>query len=361
MGDTAEKKFANAFALTGRVGPRGFQRLQENFISMEKAWSASAHELAAAGFSSTDAETVISRRREVDPDAAWEELVRERVAVLTSKDAEYPALLRTIADPPFILYIRGILPKDAEKLMAVVGTRKPSAYGRETGAFFARELCRAGFSIVSGMAEGIDTIAHEAALAEGAHTYAIVGTGLDDVYPPTNRSLAERIPEQGALISEFPLHTPPFKSNFPQRNRIVSGLSMGTLVVEARKKSGALITGELALEQGREVFAIPGPIFAKTSAGTNCLIQQGAKLAMDINDILGEFGFEAVGKIGQAYVPRHPEEETLLAYLEEGPKHLDILIRETNLKVSEVHTTLTLLEINGVVEHLGGNIYTIKR
>lgn len=279
-----------------------------------------------------------------------------------SDDETYPALLRAIPDAPHALYVRGALPQANERLVAVVGTRRPTPYGREAATLLTRALGRAGFSIVSGLASGIDTIAHQAALEEGARTYAVLGSGIDVIYPAANRRLADRIARQGAIVSELPPGTRPLKHHFPQRNRIISGLSMGTLIVEARERSGALITAEFALEQGREVFAVPGSIFSQASVGTNRLIQQGARLARNVSDILSEFGLEAVQVAAESIgITEEPRVRNILECLRDEPQQLDVLIRSTKLQAGQVLSALTVLEVRGMVEHLGGQRYALRR
>jgi DNA processing protein len=281
--------------------------------------------------------------------------------VVAQTHETYPALLKTIPDLPPLLYVRGTLPSAGEKLIAVVGTRKPTAYGREAAMYLTRELCRAGFSVVSGMALGVDGIAHETALKEGAKTYAILGCGIDIVYPAEHKSLAEKIAKQGAIISEYEPVTKPALFTFPQRNRIIAGMTLGTLIIEAGEKSGTLITGRLALEYNRDVFAIPGSIFSRLSRGTHRLIKEGAKLVENINDILGEFGIEAVGARERILENASEGEKLVLTVLGSDAKHVDALVVETKLSAAQIHSILTMLEIKDAIEHLGGNVYGLRR
>ncbi|MDO8558191.1 MAG: DNA-processing protein DprA [bacterium] len=283
------------------------------------------------------------------------------IQVTAQTNKAYPALLSKISDSPPLLYINGSLPGKDEKLFAVVGTRKPTAYGKEAAMYLTRELCRAGFSIVSGMALGIDGIAHETALLEGARTYAVLGCGVDVVYPQEHKALSERIARQGAIISEYEPGTQPLPYRFPQRNRIIAGMTLGTLVIEAKERSGALITGRLALEYNREVFAVPGSIFSATSKGPHALIKEGAKLTETINDILGEFGFEAEGLRTRLSANISAEEQRILAILEGESRHLDAIVGETGLSAAQVHGAITMLEIKDAIQHLGGNIYGLRR
>lgn len=274
---------------------------------------------------------------------------------------EFPRLLKNIPDAPGLLYINGESPQESEKLMAVVGTRKPTPYGKEVAMHLTRELCRAGFSIVSGMALGIDAIAHDIALEEGAKTYAVLGCGADIIYPPTHKNLHAKIAQYGGIISEYAPGTPPMTYRFPERNRIIAGMSAGTLVIEAKEKSGALITGNLALEYNREVFAVPGPIFSPTSKGPHKLIKDGAKLVQDINDILSEFGFKAPSIQERLLENASDEEKIILKIITTEPAVLDDILRLSKLSTSTVHSTLTMLELKGMVQELGGGMYGVKR
>ncbi len=223
----------------------------------------------------------------LSPQQAWEKLEKSKIKFVLPSEKEYPFLLKEISVPPRGLYYQGNFFPEMIPL-AVVGTRKISNYGKTVAKKIVQELVRYNFIIVSGLAEGVDTIAHQTALKNGGRTIAILGSGLDNIYPASNQKLAQQIIQMGAVVSEYPLGTLPHRSNFPCRNRIISGLSWGTLVIEAPIKSGALITANFALEQNREVFAIPGPVFQLNSQGTNRLIQEGAKLVININDILKE-------------------------------------------------------------------------
>lgn len=281
--------------------------------------------------------------------------------VIAQTHESYPSLLKNIPDLPALLYVKGSLPSQNEKLFAVVGARKPTAYGREAAMFLTRELCRAGFSIVSGLALGVDGIAHETALQEGAKTYAVLGCGADIVYPIEHQSLYKRVVERGSVISEYDPGTPPMPFRFPARNRIIAGMCLGTLVVEAREKSGALITGNLALDYNREVFAVPGQIFSQYSKGPHTLIKRGAKLVEHINDILHEFGWEAQSIQQKIFENVSAEEKLILEAIRDAAQHADTLVRETHLSAAQVHSLLTMLEIKGAIKSLGGNMYSLKR
>jgi len=273
-------------------------------------------------------------------------------------------LLKEIYTPPALLYLRGKIEPRDEFSLGIVGTRKLSAYGQQATPFIAAELARAGLTIISGLAKGIDTLAHRAALSAGGRTIAVLGSGLNktNIYPFSNRRLAEEISRKGAVISEFPLGTQPLAQHFPQRNRIISGLSLGILVIEAPERSGALITAKDALEQNRDVFAIPGPIFAQNSFGTNNLIKMGAKLVGQANDILEELNLSLLtepSSVDKKIIPDNQEEALILKQLSEEPIHIDKIIKQTKLSTAIVNSNLTLMEMKGKVRNLGGNNYVL--
>ena len=265
MNDIDDLKYWVAFSRLPNLGPVKFRHLEERFGSLEDAWSAGQGDLKAAGLDDRSARSVVTQRSSVDPDAEMDRLERSGSYVLNWHHPEYPPRLKEISDPPPLLFLRGkILPAD-ERSVAVVGTRRATAYGREAAASLTRDLARNGVTIVSGLARGIDAIAHRAALEAGGRTIAVFGSGLDVVYPAEHAKLAREIEESGALSSEHPLGTKPTARHFPLRNRLISGMSLGTLVVEAPKDSGAMWTVRHALEQDREVFCVPGSIFSPVS------------------------------------------------------------------------------------------------
>ncbi len=297
-------------------------------------------------------------------DQAHRQLERCRadgVTIVTLTDPHYPELLREIFAPPPVLFIKGDLDVFTRNAIAVVGTRSPTSYGRRATASITRELVAAGLSIVSGLARGIDAVAHQASLDAGGSTIAVLGCGVDFVYPATNRGLATRILEHGALVSEFPLGTRPLRYTFPRRNRIISGLSAGTLVVEAGKRSGSLITASYALQQGRDVFAVPGPIFSGVSDGTFNLIRSGAtpvRAGGDIVDSIRTLTHSAVTP--EQVVPAFPEEllteseRTVLAGLSDTPLRFDQLSDSLGCPIAELHTVLLSLELKGAIRQLPG-------
>jgi len=281
---------------------------------------------------------------------------------ISIKDKNYPKLLKEIKDAPEVLYIRGELNPD-ENCFAVVGTRRFSSYGKQVALEIAGDLAEAGLTIVSGLAPGIDSFSHLAALEGRKRTIAVLGTGLDEesIYPQENLKLAEKIIESGGcLISEYPSGTHGSKFTFPQRNRIISGISLGVLVIEAKQKSGALITAHHAFNQNRKVFAIPGPIHSSNSKGCHYLIKRGAKLVELANDILEELNLPKITRPGDVK-GENEEENLILGVLKEKALDVDKIIEKTKLSAAKVAGTLAILEIKGKVRNLGGNIYAISR
>jgi DNA processing protein len=319
--------------------------------------------LNAIGFNRRTIESFVALRSELDLSAELERVVQLGVTVLTWDSPDYPSLLMNIPDPPPVLYVKGeLLPRD-EWALAVVGTRRATVYGREATRTLVNGLASGGVTIVSGLATGIDTQAHQVALDAGGRTVAVLGCGVDITYPAQNRKLAERIVGRGALVSEYPLGTRPEGGNFPRRNRIISGLSLGVLVVEGDKRSGALITADYAADQGREIFAVPGYISSRNSAGPNHLIQQGAKLVTTMGDILEELNLTMVTEKAEAraVIPDNETEAVLLANLSSEPTHVDELGRVSGLPISDVASTLTLMELKGKVRQVGGMNFVIAR
>jgi len=285
----------------------------------------------------------------------------ENVKVITIKDAEYPVNLKEIHDPPAVLYVKGELKKEDKLSVAIVGSRHSSNYGRDTAERLATELAQLGITVISGMARGIDTAAHNGALNSKGRTIAVLGSGLANIYPPENKALFYKIAESGAVISEFPMTMPPLAANFPRRNRIISGLSLGTVIVEAAWKSGALITARCAYEQGREVFSVPGEVGRITAFGTNQLIKDGAKLVETAEDILEELAVpikECITKRSKVLPADLKQEELkILRVLENGPMYVDKIAEESLISISGTSSALTCLEIKGLIKRLPGNVF----
>lgn len=353
-----------AFNRVAGIGAMRVQRLTAAFGTLAQAWVAPAAALADAGLDERASQAILHWRREIDPERELARVRQAGLGVLTLNDAAYPRLLREVSQPPPLLYFRGALDAADEWALAVVGTRRPTVYGRDVAERLAGELTQAGITVVSGLAKGIDSHAHRGALAAGGRTIAVLGNGLDFIYPPENRTLAAQIADSGALLSEYALGTQPAAENFPPRNRIISGLCLASVVVEAPEASGALITAGFAGEQGRDVFAVPGPVTSPASVGCHRLIQDGAKLVQSAQDILDELNLHMVPQQRQMQMllPESEAEAQLLAQLGDlsgQPMHVDELSRATGLPVHEVTGTLAMLELKGLVRHLGGMLYAL--
>ncbi len=346
------------------IGPARMRLLLDYFGSAEAAWSAFHADLLQAGLDGKVADALVATRRTAALDVDLQKLDKLDARALTWESEDYPKRLLEIADPPPVLYMLGELADSDEWAVGVVGTRRVTAYGREAAAKLSAGLAEAGITVVSGLARGIDTIAHQAALEAGGRTIAVLGSGLDVIYPPENRGLVERILGEGtgAVVSEYPLGTIPEPGNFPARNRIISGLSLGVLVVEAGEKSGALITVKFALEQGRDVFAVPGPITASNSIGTNNLLKQGAKCVTSVQDVLEELNMGMVAEHVEAAraLPADPTERMLLSFMEGSSQHIDELTNRSGLPASTVSAILIMMELKGMVRHLGGMLYAAR-
>ncbi|HEY7358291.1 MAG TPA: DNA-processing protein DprA [Ktedonobacterales bacterium] len=356
-----------AFTRVSGIGPMRFGRLLSFFGSAAAAWRAARGDLLAAGLDARATEALLAQRAKGPaPEAELEALARHNIRALTQADPDYPALLREIYLPPIVLYVRGALAPEDAWAVAIVGTRKATAYGYQVTEQLARGLASNKVTVISGLARGVDTAAHKAALAvSGGRTIAVLGCGLDIIYPPENAKLAARLCEQGALISEFPLGTQPEATNFPIRNRVISGLSLGVVVVEAPRQSGALITTRFALEQNRQVFAVPGHIYSKASEGTNALIRDGAKLVMGVEDILEELKLQQAPQQQEmrALLPASDVESALLALLAAAPEpqHIDELCRASALPTAEVSSALVMMELKGMVQQVGPLTYAQAR
>lgn len=352
------------FNLVPGIGPTRLARLIEQTGSAEAAWNASASELSKIGLDAKRSAALLKARNTLDLDKELERLEHAQIEVITLEDEAYPRLLAQAPNAPPLLYIRGTLNKADEWAVAVVGTRSPTSYGKEATRHIVSELAAHGVTIVSGLAMGIDSVAHATALeAIGGRTLAVFGNGLDRIYPERNRNLAEQIIHNGALISDYPLGTRPSAANFPPRNRIISGLTLGTLVVEAGERSGALITVEFALEQGRDVFAVPGSIFSPKSKGVNNLIRNGATIVDGAQEILSALNMTTINVQQEmtAMLPEDPTEAALLEHISREPQHVDVLSRACGMPAAVVSSTLTILELKGFVRHAGNMEYVLAR
>ncbi|MEI9893583.1 MAG: DNA-processing protein DprA [Chthoniobacter sp.] len=341
------------------VGPVRLRRLLEVFETPEQVLLARAAQLRAVdGIGQEVAEAIAHWQDKVDLAAELKRVADFGAKVITTESAEYPRMLREISNPPIVLYVWGELIERDQHALGVVGSRQTSHYGLECAKKLSYQLAYAGLTVVSGLARGIDTAAHQGALAAQGRTVAVIGSGLMDLYPPENQGLAEKIAASGAVVSEFPMTLPPSTQTFPYRNRIVAGWGSGLLVVEAGQKSGALITATQALEHGRLVYAVPGQIDRPTSAGSNRLIQQGAKLVTGAADILDDLSilFHEPSKKGPpATAPTlSSEEQTILSTIDAAETPLDWIVTKSGLPMPKVASTLLALEMKRLVKQLPG-------
>jgi len=355
------RKYWLGFNMVKGIGPVRLRALRDEFGDLEQAWNAPEADWRASGLDSRTVESFLQARRSIDLDHLSRQIDDLGASVLTLDDPDYPALLRELPDAPPVLYIKGTISDVDRWAVALVGTRRATAYGREMTRRLVEGLVSAGVTIVSGLALGIDAAAHKAALDAGGRTLAVLGCGIDLVYPPEHRQLAAAITQSGALITEFPPGTPPDARHFPQRNRVISGLSLGVVVVEAPEQSGSVLTADSAAEQGREVFAVPGNVTARTSLGSNRLIQTGAKLVMGPEDIMDELNLsrsavETRVQVRQI-VPENAIERTLMAHLSTEPQAIDDLCQATGLAIVDVSSALALMELKGMVHRIEGMRY----
>jgi DNA processing protein len=357
MTDTAnDLKFWVAFSRIQRVGAVRAALLESHFESMEEAWHAGPAALTAAGLDRGTVTSILDARPKIDPDAEMERLAKAGVRAYAWNNPGYPARLREVDDRPPVLYVRGELHAEDEWAVAVVGTRRATPYGRQAAEQFSSELAAHQITIVSGLARGIDAVAHRSALGARGRTIAVLACGLDIVYPPEHARLAQEIVQQGALVSDYPLGTQPRSEYFPRRNRILSALSLGVLVVEGDVDSGSLITARVALDQNREVFAVPGSIYAPTFRGTNKLIQEGeAKLVTSTTDILEELNLTMVTHQMELreVAPTDATEAALLRVLSAQPVHIDDIQRASGLPIAAVSSALAMLELKGIIKQVG--------
>jgi DNA processing protein len=351
------------FNMVKGIGSVRFKTLLDAFGSAEAAWNASPEAMLDAGLSRKIVESFQRLRKGVSLEQVWERLRSLDVQVLTWDDEGYPRHLKEIDQPPPVLYVRGTLTSEDEWAVAIVGTRRVTAYGRQVAEDVATTLARNGVTIVSGLARGADSIAHQAALNAGGRTLAVLGSGVDLVYPPENRKLASQIIEHGALVSDYALGTPPDGVNFPPRNRIISGLSMAVVIVEAGQTSGALITAAFAAEQGRDVFAVPGNINAPQSQGTNLLIRDGAQPLLNPQDVLETLNLTMVAehRAVRVTLPTDPVESRLYKLLSHQPMHVDEIRALADMPIETVSATLVMMELKGMVRQVGGMNYVAVR
>ena len=342
------------------IGPKRFYKLIKYFGTAENAWKAKSEEISKVlNLSHKISSRICEEKNNINLNRELDLLDRYKTKILTIEDDLYPKNLKEIYNPPPLLYFKGNIIKDDKNSISIVGSRKASYYGKMVAENLSKDLASVGLTIISGMARGIDTVAHRGALSVNGRTIAVLGCGIDYIYPPENRRLAREIEESGAIITEFPFSTLPEKQNFPRRNRIISGLSLGTVVVEAAEKSGALITADFALEQGREVFAVPGNITSTLSRGTHNLIKQGAKLVSNYHDILEELSTiveqkPEEQKININQYSLSEEEKIIYEIINNEPIQIDEIIEESKLSASKVSEILLNLELKDLIKEIEG-------
>lgn len=364
-------KYWLALSMIKGVGPVRISKLLNAFECPKAIWEAPKNKLKAVGGISKTATKITKQRKQINPDKVLKDLEDKNISYITLMNKNYPGRLKNIYDPPPVLYYRGDIDTLKQPSIAIVGSRRCTKYGRKTAKKIAYELAQKGIVIVSGMARGIDTCGHRGTLESGTKTIAVLGSGLDVIYPPENSELYHKIIKQGTVISEFPPGIQPTGENFPRRNRIISGLSLGTVVVEAARRSGSLITANLALEQGRDVFAVPGNIDRTGSRGTNNLIKNGAGIVTETEDILRELFYpagrpeknkniESPGKKIRFPELSSGEEHVLELLQQEGTLSVDRIIENTGMKSGNVNSILLKLELKGLIERNPGKKYSFK-
>jgi DNA processing protein len=358
-----DKRYWVGFNLVKGIGAVRLQALQDHFGDLSLAWQAPMDALQAAGLGPKLAERVLLIRASLDLERYMSKLGAQGIQTLTWDDELYPRRLKEIDQPPPVLYIRGGLKPEDFWSVAVVGTRRVSAYGRQVADELAMFLANNGVTVISGLARGVDAIAHQSTLKAGGRTIAVLGCGVDRIYPPENTQLAEKIIACGAILSDYAPGTPPDASNFPPRNRIISGHSMATVVVEAGQTSGSLITAQFAADQGREVFAVPGNILALQSKGTNRLIADGAHPMLSAQDLLDILDLRRVTEQREVHkiLPSNETEEKLLRVLSHEPLHMDDIRNQTGLPIERVSATLVMMKLKGLVKQVGGMNYVAVR
>jgi DNA processing protein len=358
-----ERKFWVGFNRVKGIGAVRTRRLLDFFGKLSLAWDAPLESLRAAGMTEKVIEQFQQVRHDIDLDVYWQKILDKNIQVITWMDENYPKRLKEIDQPPPVIYFRGKIESVDDWAVAIVGTRRVTTYGRQITQDTAAYLAGNGITIVSGLARGVDALAHQAALGAGGRTIAVLGSGVDIIYPSEHRKLADAIMEHGAIISDYAPGTPPDGVNFPPRNRIISGLSRATIVIEAGQKSGALITAQFANEQGRDVFAVPGSILSPMSRGTNQLISEGATPLTNPKDVLDTLGYTQIAAQQSARheLPVEPDEAKIISALGYEPMHVDDLCARLDMPIEKLTACLTMMELKGLVRQAGGMQYTVIR
>jgi DNA processing protein len=353
-----EQKFWVGFHRVPFIGPARIQRLLDRFETLDAAWTASPSELGTV-LDERSVESLVRTRSRLSLDGEMERIARLGLRIVTLGETGYPRLLAEIPSPPPVLYYKGTLEPEDALGVAIIGTRRSTAYGRQVANQLATELAEAGVTIVSGLARGIDAVAHRAAVRAGGRTLAVLGSGVNVIYPGEHADLAEQIAAQGAVLSDYAPDTKPDAVNFPPRNRIISGLSLGIVVVEAPNRSGALITCDFAADQGREVFVVPGSVLSHASEGCNRLLRDGARPVTSAADILEDLrlGQRAAQTEVQQALPETEDERRLLALLTGEPQHIDEVCAAANLAITQGSALLAMMELKGFVRNVGAQHY----
>lgn len=354
-----QKAYWVGFNKVRGIGAVRTRMLLDHFGDLSEAWMASRTALRQAGLGEKTTTDFLDVRDSINLEAELNRILEAGIQIITIEDSDYPTRLKSIEQPPPVLYIRGQMVDSDNYAVSIVGTRHKTAYGRQVATELASFLARNGITVVSGLARGIDSIAHEAALNANGRTIAVMGSGVDVIYPQEHRNLSARIIKDGALVSNYYPGTQPEGVNFPPRNRIISGLSLAVVIIEAGEKSGALITAEFAVDQGREVFAVPGPIYAPRSKGTNRLIRDGALPLNDFNDLLLAINLDQVAEFRYAkkVIPRSEIEKLLVDTLKNEPMYIDDIKAATGLSMEKISASLVMMELKGLIKKTGNMMY----
>ena len=354
-----EKLFWIGFNKVKGIGSVRIRNLLDYFGKLSIAWEASAHDLRQSGLGPKTIDAFLQERKSIDLIKEWDRIISLGIQVITVNEDSYPAKLKTIEQPPPVLYVKGELTKRDDIAIAVVGTRHKTSYGKQVAVELSEFLAKNQITVVSGLARGIDSLAHESAINSGGRTIAVLGNGVDVIYPPEHRDLTMKIQSNGALVSEYFPGTPPDGVNFPPRNRIISGLSIATVIIEAGERSGALITAEFAANQGREVFAVPGSIYSINSKGTNRLIRDGAIPLLQYDELLNVLNLDMVSEFRYAkkVLPENEIELLIMQTLKEEPMHIDEIKAKLDLTMEKVSATLVMMELKGLVRQVSNMTY----
>ena len=357
-----QRKFWVAFNAIQGIGSARLQKIASYFPDLSTAWYANRAELLAGGLPERVCNYFIAHRKNIDPDKILDGILTKGIEIITIDDDIYPRRLKEINNPPPVIFSKGeYIPTD-EWAVAIVGTRLATSYGKQITQELASFLAHHDITVVSGMARGVDAFAHQSAIQSKGRTIAVLGCGVDVIYPPEHKGLAAQIEQNGAIVSDYFPGTPPESSNFPPRNRIISGLSLATIVIEAGQKSGALITARYAAEHGRDVYALPGPIYAAQSKGTNRLISQGAIPLLDYDQLLDNLNIrqDSIMEKPRALLPENETEEKILACLGDEILTVDEIMNQTSLPIHTISATISMMELKGFVTQIEGGMYRIS-